>query len=70
MSPPSESRKSNKTSYRGDALNTVINWKNTTNNAYDGEKLHMLYLDEAGKWEKAYRHPRGVAYRADMFDRR
>ncbi len=42
----------NKTSFRGDALNTVINWKNTTNNAYDGEKLHMLYLDEAGKWEK------------------
>ena len=36
----------------GDALNTVLNWKNTTNNAYDGEKLHMLYLDEAGKWEK------------------
>ena len=27
-------------------------WKNTTNNAYDGEKLHILYLDEAGKWEK------------------
>ena len=36
----------------GDALNTVLNWKSTTNNAYDGEKLHMLYLDEAGKWEK------------------
>lgn len=41
-----------KTATRGDALNTVINWKNTTNNAYDGEKLHMLYMDEAGKWEK------------------
>ena len=23
-----------------------------SNNAYDGEKLHLLYLDEAGKWEK------------------
>ena len=44
--------KNNKTSFAGDALNTVLNWKNTTNNAYDGEKLHMLYMDEAGKWEK------------------
>jgi hypothetical protein len=50
--PSKRITKNNKTSYRGDALNTVINWKNTTNNAYDGEKLHMLYLDEAGKWER------------------
>jgi hypothetical protein len=50
--PSKRITKTNKTSYAGDALNTVINWKNTTNNAYDGEKLHMLYLDEAGKWEK------------------
>jgi len=50
--PSKRITKSNKTSNNGDALNTVINWKNTTNNAYDGEKLHLLYLDEAGKWEK------------------
>jgi len=50
--PSKRITKSNKTSRSGDALNTIINWKNTTNNAYDGEKLHMLYLDEAGKWEK------------------
>ena len=50
--PSKRITKNNKTSYRGDALNSSINWKNTTNNAYDGEKLHMLYLDEAGKWEK------------------
>jgi len=50
--PSKRITKKNKTSNRGDALNTVVNWKNTTNNAYDGEKLHMLYLDEAGKWEK------------------
>jgi len=50
--PSKRITKKNKTSTKGDALNTVINWKNTTNNAYDGEKLHMLYLDEAGKWEK------------------
>jgi hypothetical protein len=50
--PSKRITKTNKTSQRGEALNTVINWKNTTNNAYDGEKLHILYLDEAGKWEK------------------
>ena len=50
--PSKRITKNNKTSHRGDALNTVINWKNTTNNAYDGEKLHILYLDEAGKWER------------------
>jgi hypothetical protein len=50
--PSKRITKNNKTSAKGEALNTIINWKNTTNNAYDGEKLHLLYLDEAGKWEK------------------
>ena len=50
--PSKRITKNNKTATSGEALNTVINWKNTTNNAYDGEKLHLLYLDEAGKWEK------------------
>ena len=50
--PSKRITKNNKTSIRGEALNTIINWKNTTNNAYDGEKVHWLYLDEAGKWEK------------------
>jgi len=50
--PAKRITKKNKTTTVGDALNTVINWKNTTNNAYDGEKVHILYLDEAGKWEK------------------
>lgn len=50
--PSKRITKNNKTSQRGEALNTVINWKATTNNAYDGEKLHLFYLDEAGKWEK------------------
>jgi len=50
--PSKRITKKNKTSQIGEALNTVINWKNTTNNAYDGEKLHILYLDEAGKWER------------------
>ena len=50
--PSKRITKKNKVSQKGDALNTLINWKNTVNNAYDGEKVHRLYLDEAGKWEK------------------
>jgi len=50
--PAKRITKKNKTTMVGEALNTVINWRNTTNNAYDGEKVHLLYLDEAGKWEK------------------
>jgi hypothetical protein len=50
--PSKRITKNNKTTSKGEALNSIINWKNTTNNAYDGEKLHMLYLDEAGKWER------------------
>lgn len=42
----------NKTSTRGDALNTIINHKNTTNGAYDGEKLYRLFLDESAKYVK------------------
>ena len=48
--PSKRITKKNKTTSRGEALDTIINWKNTTNNAYDGSKTHMLFLDEAGKW--------------------
>jgi hypothetical protein len=50
--PSKRITKTNKTANRGEALDTIINWKNTTANAYDGEKLHYLFLDEAGKVEK------------------
>ena len=50
--PAKRITKKNKTATSGEALNTIINWRNTVNNAYDGERVHMLYLDEAGKWEK------------------
>lgn len=50
--PSKRITKNNKTANRGEALDTIINWKNTTSNAYDGEKLHYLFLDEAGKIEK------------------
>jgi hypothetical protein len=33
-------------------LDTTIDWKNTGDNAYDGEKLRLLIHDESGKWER------------------
>jgi hypothetical protein len=33
-----------------DGLNTTIDWKNTADNSYDGEKLRLLIHDESGKW--------------------
>ena len=33
-------------------LDTTIDWKNTADNSYDGEKLLLLVHDESGKWEK------------------
>jgi hypothetical protein len=33
-------------------LDTTIDWKNTGDNSYDGEKLKLLSHDESGKWEK------------------
>jgi len=50
-SPSEKITKNNKVSYSVEGLSTVINWKNTVANAYDGEKTFRLYLDEAGKWE-------------------
>jgi hypothetical protein len=35
-----------------DGLDTTIDWKNTGDNAYDGEKLRLLVHDESGKWER------------------
>ena len=50
--PAKRITKTNKSATAGEALNTIINWRNTVNNAYDGERLYYLFLDEAGKWEK------------------
>jgi len=36
----------------GEGLDTTIDWKNTGDNSYDGEKLKLLVHDESGKWEK------------------
>jgi hypothetical protein len=35
-----------------EGLDTTIDWKNTGDNSYDGEKLAMLVHDESGKWER------------------
>jgi hypothetical protein len=35
-----------------DGLNSSIDWKNTDDNSYDGEKLKLLAHDESGKWLK------------------
>jgi hypothetical protein len=35
-----------------EGLDTTIDWKNTADNSYDGEKLLMLVHDESGKWER------------------
>ena len=35
-----------------DGLDTTIDWKNTGDNSYDGEKLKILAHDESGKWER------------------
>jgi len=35
-----------------EGLDTTIDWKNTGDNSYDGEKLNLLVHDESGKWEK------------------
>lgn len=35
-----------------EGLDTTIDWKNTGDNSYDGEKLKLLVHDESGKWLK------------------
>jgi hypothetical protein len=35
-----------------EGLDTSIDWKNTEDNSYDGEKLLFLASDESGKWTK------------------
>jgi len=42
----------NESSRELQGLDTTIDWKNTGDNSYDGEKLKLLVHDESGKWEK------------------
>src|SRR6056300_1816350 len=41
-----------KTEQSEEGLDTTIDWKNTGDNIYDGEKLKLLVHDESGKWER------------------
>jgi hypothetical protein len=41
-----------KTEESEEGLDTTIDWKNTGDNSYDGEKLKLLVHDESGKWDK------------------
>ena len=55
--PVSASKISKKNMYDVDdsgitGLDTTIDWKNTEDNSYDGEKLLLLVHDESGKWIK------------------
>jgi hypothetical protein len=42
----------NETAPELQGLDTTIDWKNTGDNSYDGEKLKLLVHDESGKWER------------------
>jgi hypothetical protein len=51
--PASKITKNNMNSLSNEALeglDTTIDWKNTADNSYDGEKLLLLIHDESGKW--------------------
>ena len=48
--PAKKITKKSKYIQKSDALNTVIDWRNTADNSYDGMKLKLLVHDEAGKW--------------------
>ena len=53
--PASKITKKNMHDIDGDeveGLDTTIDWKNTEDNSYDGEKLLLLAHDESGKWIK------------------
>ena len=48
--PAKKITKKSKYIQSSDALNSVIDWRNTADNSYDGMKLKLLVHDEAGKW--------------------
>ena len=54
--PPQNSQEGNLTPTRyqkkSSGLDTTVDWKNTGDNSYDGEKLKLLVHDESGKWER------------------
>tara|TARA_R100000278_G_scaffold96113_1_gene73459 strand:+ start:2409 stop:4487 length:2079 start_codon:yes stop_codon:yes gene_type:complete len=50
--PAQKITKKNKYSSVDESLNSIINWRNTQSNSYDGQKLKLLIHDESAKWSK------------------
>ena len=48
----SNQSKTNEANEELTGLDSTIDWKNTGDNSYDGEKLKLLVHDESGKWER------------------
>jgi len=48
--PAKKITKNQKHIEESEALNSIIDWRNTADNSYDGMKLKLLIHDEAGKW--------------------
>ncbi len=48
-SDSSKVAKKKKDNQTDDYLNTILNWRNTTESAYDGQKMTRLLIDEASK---------------------
>lgn len=50
--PPKRSKKADGTTIKKttSGLNTIISWKNTAVNSYDGQRMRYLFIDETAKW--------------------
>lgn len=51
--PGEKITKNNTKVKKSEALDSHIDWRNTKNNSYDGEKLKTFISDEGGKWLEA-----------------
>ena len=50
--PPKRSKKADGTTTKKTTtgLNTIVSWKNTAVNSYDGQRMRFLFIDETAKW--------------------
>lgn len=48
----SKATKKKRETNTNDYLNTLVNWRTTTDGAYDGQKMFRYLADEFGKWER------------------
>ncbi|MBC7845560.1 MAG: hypothetical protein H7Y10_03610 [Flavobacterium sp.] len=52
FSEASKKRKTGEKITEGEGLDTVISWANTEGNAFDGDKMFRVSVDECAKWPK------------------